>query len=152
MPIDRYQSRGTAYVLPVGETLSRAANLRALAVPFRIDVDGAVGVAEGRSAIVRQEMYSLLMTYLGERLMLPFYGSNLAALVWEQQALDVIGAYIVELQSLVEENFPGIVILALEPDQAGAEDGELVIRFDYLYDDQPDSIPIDVSMFLEATQ
>ena len=142
-------ARPSTYEAQFTEALSRAGATRTVGVPFRIDLDGSVAVAEGRSNIVRQEMLTLILTYLGERLMMPYYGSNIAQFVWEQQSSVNIEAFLTEIDSLVQEQFPGVSIVNLSPvDDRWSEDGELKFVFEYTYDNQIVSLPIDASRML----
>jgi phage baseplate assembly protein W len=143
-----YPTLGTGYVLPISETLSRAAIERTIGVPFRIDVDGSVAVAEGRSNIIRQEMLMMILTYLGERLMMPFYGSNLAQFVWEPQSQGTIDVFLGEMQSLINTHFPEVTIVDLSSNDDGANDGELLIQLDYQINDAFQSLTVDASNLL----
>lgn len=140
--------RPSTYEGQFTEALSRAGVTRMLSVPFRIDADGSVAVSEGRSNIIRQSILTLIMTYLGERLMMPYYGSNIAQFVWEGQSSYNIGAFLAEIENLVQDQFPGVEIRSLLEDPEVNEDGELRFIFEYTYDNQLITLPIDATNML----
>lgn len=143
-----YPTLGSGYALPITEALSRVGAERTIGVPFRIDFDGSVAVAEGRDNIIRQEMLSLLLTYLGERVMMPFYGSNVAQFMWEPQAQDHIDAFLSEMQTLIDTNFPQVTVVSLTSDDSGANDGEVLIQLDYMIEETLQSLTVSSSELL----
>lgn len=52
--------------------------LRALSLPFRIDIDGRVATTTQYSTVVRDQLVDVLMTNRLERIMRPQYGCDLA--------------------------------------------------------------------------
>lgn len=142
-----YQTLGTGYTVPISEALSRAAVERTIGLPFRIDADGTVARAEGRSNIIRQEMLTAILTYLGERVMMPFQGSHIAQFVWEPQSGATTNMLLNEVSSLVRSQFPSVSILNLSVIDS-SEEGELSLQLDYSVDDIQSSLPIDVTSLL----
>lgn len=145
-----YPEPGTAYSGPLTEALSKTAVERTIAIPFRFDTDGYVAVAEGRGNIIRQEILTLILTFLGERLMLPGYGSNLASYVYEAQDPRTISIALNGIRELVLNNFTDVTILYLNSSGA-IDEGELEIQLDYTYQLQPFTLAVNVSSIFQET-
>jgi len=62
-----------------------------LSFPFRIGADGRTASPADLDAHVRDELYQLLLTTLGERLFLPELGTNLRRLVFENTSDATLG-------------------------------------------------------------
>lgn len=62
-----------------------------LAFPFRIGPDGRTAAPADLDAHVRDELLQLLLTNLGERLLLPELGTNLRRLVFENTSDATLG-------------------------------------------------------------
>jgi phage baseplate assembly protein W len=147
-----YPAYGTVYPQPINETLSRVSANLSMATPFRIDVDGSVARVEGRSNIVRQELYSCFCTFVGERVMMPLQGSTLGEAMWEPHDPTTVNIALNDLASLVKEQFPFVTVINLTTDPGPAEEGELVLMLDYELDDELQSLVLNASQLLmEAT-
>lgn len=70
-----------------------------IALPFSFTNSGAVNVTNNDSKIWSDRIIVALMTRVGERLMLPKYGSNVAASVFENED---------DAASILERELPGI--------------------------------------------
>jgi hypothetical protein len=46
-----------------------------IAVPFRFDADGTLAVVDNDAQLIEQRIKSIIMTRVGERIMLPTYGT-----------------------------------------------------------------------------
>lgn len=145
-----YPEPGTVYSGPLTQALTQVAVERTIAIPFRFDTDGYVAVAEGRGNIIRQEILTLILTFLGERVMMPNYGSNLAAYVFEVNDPRIIEVALGEIKDLVLSNFTDVTIVHLGATGV-VEDGEMVIQLDYSYKLQPFTIAVNVSSIFQES-
>lgn len=79
--------------------------MKALAFPFRLDVDGGLATTTDYSQVVRGQVIDALMTNLGERKMRPRYGCDVQAALFdpseELERTDAAGLLKGKLSALV---------------------------------------------------
>ena len=141
---------GAGYPTPLTGTSTDVTLERSLSVPFRFDFDGSVAAVEGRNNIIRQEMLTLILTYLGERVMMPNYGSRIGEYLWGHQGGEDVDLFVEELRDLVQANFPTVGIINLTAqDDVTTDDSELLIQLDYTFDGMPDQVVVNTSDLME---
>jgi phage baseplate assembly protein W len=109
-------------------------NIRGIAFPFRIDpATGGVAMATGSDKI-RQNVRLILSVRLGERPMLRDFGTRISSLVHEPND-DVLADLIQNQtrQALLQWE-PRILITGMQVEQ---QDGEAVLRINYMHTDEP---------------
>ena len=103
--------------------------MKALAFPFRLDVNGSVATTTDYSQVVRGQVIDALMTNLGERKMRPRYGCDVQAAVFDPtedlERSDAASVLKGKLSALV----PRAIIKSVRVDAGG--DGEVVISILY---------------------
>jgi hypothetical protein len=138
------------YPAPLTESTIDVTVEKSISVPFRFDFDGTVAAVEGRNNILRQEMLTLILTYVGERVMMPEYGSHLNGYLWDNTLGDD-ALFIEELRDLVQTNFPTVTIINMSAsDVVSPEDAEIIIQLDYLFDGMPNQVVINTSDVMES--
>jgi uncharacterized protein len=122
---------------------------RRISVPFRIE-DGSVVTVVGRDNIVREAIFSLVMTKVGERVMEPSYGSNVHQSLWEGQDSTAVAVLLADIRSMIERGFPDVSAPVVEVDQTSLEEGTLAIIIEYFTDGSsvPTSLTVPVSELL----
>lgn len=122
---------------------------RSIAVPFRFDFDGSVATSEGRGNIVRQEILSLMLTFMGERVMTPGYGSNMDEYLMgsnDERAVDLL---VDELRELVTTNFPDVTLINLQAtSDYYSDDSEMALQLDYQFNGTIDQLVVNTSAVL----
>ncbi len=115
---------------------------RYLAFPFRIDEDGRTAAVSGLDQHVKEEVFQLILTGLGERLFQPELGTNVRRLVFENldevtagmtksitsQAMSRWLGHRVEVDELVVETSESTITVDVRYRAAGTEDSR-VLRF-----------------------
>lgn len=106
-----------------------ALQLRGFAFPFRIDpATGGVAAAEDHDKI-RQNVRVLLRTAVGERPMLPAYGTPLATLVQEPNDAALAEVALTQSQQALLRWEPRVIVTGTQVFQ---QEGELHLRLDYV--------------------
>jgi phage baseplate assembly protein W len=109
-------------------------DIRGVAFPFRIDpTTGGVAMAKGGEKI-RQNVRLILGVRLGERPMLRDFGTRLSSLVHEPN--DDVMADLIQNQThqALLQWEPRILITGMQVEQ---QDGEAVLRLNYMHTDEP---------------
>ena len=92
--------------------------------------DGSLAAVSGGSAI-RQAIFLLLSTRMGERVMRPTYGSDLHLLLFSPNDDTTAGLAIYYVRRALERWEPRIEILALDAAPSSEDRGKLVIDIEY---------------------
>lgn len=88
---------------------------RAISYPFKFSASGTVGTTSDRTKILKDRIILMCLTQIGERLMLPTYGTTVPSTVFENEYEAATAAK----QSIVEgfsKWFPDLVFKDLQAD------------------------------------
>lgn len=101
-------------------------------LPFQLGSNGVIATVSDDATVADQHVRSLISTVLGERVMLPTYGLNLAGLVFGNNDPILINV----IQNDVTEAFaqwePNINLLSINPAQAtDAQSGVAAVDVEY---------------------
>lgn len=58
---------------------------RAISYPFKFSASGTVGTTSDRTKILKDRIVLMCLTQIGERLMLPTYGTTVPSTVFENE-------------------------------------------------------------------
>ena len=100
------------------------ANGMEIAVPFQIDpATGAVAVLTSYAAILAQHIETIVMTMLGERLMLPRYGSGAQNALFDPIGSARLSFLIPDIKTAIQTQEPAVKVLSIsvETNQPQAE-------------------------------
>ena len=99
--------------------------MKALKVPFELDPSGRTAKVEGEYPVLATYIRTLLLTRVGERVMRPTYGSQVASSLFEPMG----PAFIAELEGDIRDSIinwePDVVIVRLD-----VREQETTIRVD----------------------
>ena len=99
---------------------------------FPPQVDPATGkfaVSSGRDS-VRESLYLILMTSLGERIMSPNFGTSMMSYTFMDTSLTMLNMFTTELKNSILEQETRIAVVDIEVD-AQSKDGALFINVNY---------------------
>lgn len=99
---------------------------------FPPQVDPATGrfaVSSGRDS-VRESLYLILMTSLGERIMSPNFGTSMMSYTFMDTSLTMLNMFTTELKNSILEQETRIADVDIEVD-AQSKDGALIINVNY---------------------
>lgn len=112
-----------------------------IALPFSFTNSGAVNVTNNENKIWSDRIIVALMTRVGERIMLPKYGSNVASSVFENED-DAVSIVERELPGIFARWLPDLTIIATSVKLENKElaDNTLAISVEYLLPNKQKSI------------
>jgi phage baseplate assembly protein W len=123
---------------------------REIAFPFHIGPHGGVAFVEDRYKTYFQHIVVTLLTRLGERLMVPGFGSPVQDYVFENE--DLSAEMVIFVRQALERWEPGVVIHDIVPAMDEWEPGKLLVTIEFSVPPRQDvlSTTIDVGGVVAA--
>jgi hypothetical protein len=111
--------------------------MKTIRLPFQLDYTGRVSITDDPATIIEQQITDLLVTYRGQRVMLPEHGADLEGFIFAPMRDDVINLKADEIHGILVAgiSFGEIVAVRMVP----VEDAESSVRLQVYYRLSPTS-------------
>lgn len=104
---------------------------REIAVPFRFDGDGGVAYVSSDFAVFTQRLRSIIMTALGERAMLPTYGTPVNEYLFEVNDSLAAAELAGFIQRAITKWEPGVILRGVRPTSNDPQSGVLEFEVNF---------------------
>ncbi len=111
--------------------------MKTIRTPFQLDPTGRMAVTEDPTTIIEQQITDLLVTYRGQRVMLPDHGADLEGFIFAPIRADVVGLKADEIHGTLARgiSFGEIVAVRMTP----VRDSDSTLRLTVYYRLSPTS-------------
>jgi hypothetical protein len=112
--------------------------MKTIRTPFQLDSTGRVSITDDPSTILEQQITDLLVTYRGQRVMIPDHGADLEGFIFSPLQSDAISLKADEIHGILARGiaFGEIVAVRMAP----IEDAESSVRLSVYYRLSPTSV------------